>query len=70
MLIRKYPSLHFNWGSGIDAVQDVVADDQGNMYLIGTTQSSDFPVGSSYLNKSPTSNYDVFLSMFTLNGIL
>lgn len=35
-------------GSGSDSAQDIVLDDEGNIYLTGRTQSTDFPVENAY----------------------
>jgi len=58
-------------GTSSDYGQSIAVDNNGNIYLTGYTQSSDFPITSdAYQNTSGGGSNDAFLSKFNSNGTL
>ena len=48
-------------GSAIDEAFGIAADDLGNLYVSGWTESTDFPVVESIQNKYGGGEYDAFV---------
>ena len=59
----------FLGGGGIEEGFRVAADDAGNTYLTGTTESTDFPTDNA-LQGANAGNRDVFVSKIDVNGAL
>ena len=58
-------------GSGDEIAQDIVVDGNGNSYIIGFTQSTDFPTVRAYQNHYiGTGDNDMFVSKFDSQGNL
>jgi hypothetical protein len=55
--------------SDYDYGMAIVLDDEGNSYIVGQTESSDFPTQNA-MNETHNGNYDIFLSKISLNGTL
>jgi plastocyanin len=53
-------------GSGSDAARDVAVDDGGNIYVVGETDSSDFPLQNPF--RGTLSNIDGFLTKLLPSG--
>ena len=54
-------------GTGYDSNRDVVSDGKGNLYLIGYTQSRDFPTSVGAIqNENHGGSWDVFFLIFNL----
>ena len=49
-------------GSDTDGIHDIVIDDVGYIYVLGTTSSSDFPLVNEY--QSYSFDQDIFVSVF------
>ena len=59
-------SSSFLGGSGTDTVTAIAADPQGNLWLVGTTTSSDFPVTAGA--RKYIANQDLFISKLSRFG--
>jgi len=59
-------STFFSGTTGNDTVTDMVLDNQGNVYLIGTTLSSDFPVTPNAYAGVLYGPQDAFISEFNI----
>jgi len=55
-------------GTDDDYACDIVIDSQGNAYITGLTQSSDFPITSGAYQTSKKGGYDAFVSKINPNG--
>ena len=55
-------------GAGDDVAYDVAADAQGNFYVTGQTQSSDFPGAGGFAGFQ--GGHDAFVSKFSKEGVL
>ncbi|WP_281085411.1 PKD domain-containing protein, partial [Methanosarcina acetivorans] len=53
-------------GSGNDYGSGIAADSQGNIYIVGYTASTDFPVNSNAYQNASSGSYDVFVSKLDL----
>jgi hypothetical protein len=49
-------------GSGADSISGVAVDEQGNIYVAGSTESIDFPVTPGALQSNYASNVDAFIA--------
>ena len=59
----------FFGGSGLDIGRDISVAGDGSCYVIGETQSNDFPTQNAY-NSTFSGNEDTFLAKFSTNGTL
>ncbi|MGQ0797359.1 MAG: SBBP repeat-containing protein, partial [Methanobacteriota archaeon] len=57
-------------GGSADWALDVAFDPEGNAYVVGYTNSTDFPTTLDAFDGSLTGDYDVFLAKFAPTGIL
>lgn len=57
-------------GSGGEDAYDIAVDSAGNTYIVGRTQSSDFPITLDAYQMSKSAGYDGFLSKFDSSGDL
>ena len=57
-------------GSGDDTGSDIAVDSFGNIYVTGSTDSTDFPTNNSYQVPTTGSNLDVFVAKFNATGSL
>lgn len=55
-------------GSNFDAGGDIKIDVEGNVYVVGVAQSSDFPTTTGALQTAHGGGYDVFVSKLTSTG--
>ncbi len=55
-------------GASTDYGYDVALDDSGNVYVAGTTYSSDFPVSSGAYDSTILTKSDIFISKLTADG--
>ena len=58
-------------GSGGDYAADIVVDDAGNAYIVGNTQSVDFPTANAFqagCAGTDTGCYDAFVTKLAANG--
>ncbi len=55
-------------GSGWDAVLDLTVDEQGNVYAVGGTYSSDFSVTGNAMQPDFGGNMDVFIAKLSSTG--
>ncbi len=60
----------FLGGSGQDQVRDVAMDAQGNMYVVGGTQSPNFPTTPGAFDRTQNGNYDIFVAKLSPSGQL
>jgi hypothetical protein len=54
------PELAFSalfGGSGTDSAQDIALDSQGNIYIVGSTSSPNFPVAQAYRNSNSSGTH-------------
>ncbi|MDD5706128.1 MAG: SBBP repeat-containing protein [Kiritimatiellae bacterium] len=60
----------FLGGSEYDQASGIAVDDSGNIYIVGTTASANFPVtaGACQKNKSSGASTDMFLTKFDSTG--
>ncbi len=70
--VRKWATYY--GGSKEDIPNDIVADKEGNIFIVGATESSDFPVydpgGGAYFQGTFASKYyNAFILKFSKNGI-
>lgn len=56
-------------GSGLDTAQDIAVDAAGNIWVMGTTGSADFPTTANALDRT-LNGQDVFLARFDPDGAL
>jgi hypothetical protein len=60
-------------GSSVDHASSVATDPQGNVYVVGSTYSTDFPVYDpgcgAYFQGSKTGNFDAFILKFDSSGV-
>jgi hypothetical protein len=60
-------------GSGDDGAYSVATDSQGNVYVVGSTSSTDFPVydpgGGAYYQGNGGDYYDAFILKFNSSGV-
>ena len=62
-------SIQVMGGSGFDNVVSITPDHAGNLFVLGTTQSSDFPVTATFGNRpanSSNSSGDTFVAKIRL----
>ncbi|MGQ0798113.1 MAG: SBBP repeat-containing protein [Methanobacteriota archaeon] len=57
-------------GNATDWATDVAIDVDGNTYVIGLTNSTDFPVTPEAYDPTHNGDFDVFLAKFTATGFL
>ncbi len=57
-------------GSNVDQLRDIDTDRQGNIYITGGTESSDFPVTAGAYDTTHNGWYDVFVAKFDSSGTL
>jgi len=50
-------------GNDYDEGQAIASDDAGNIYIVGTTRSADFPIDTEL--QTDQGNYDVFVTQIT-----
>ncbi|MFX0092147.1 MAG: SBBP repeat-containing protein [Candidatus Hodarchaeota archaeon] len=55
-------------GSVLDAGEAIVVDTYGNSYIVGTTESSNFPLQNAYQNTFGGGNQDVFVTKLDSTG--
>ena len=55
-------------GAGWDAVQGLVSDANGNLYIVGTTYSTDFPVSANSLQPNFGGDSDAFVAKLNPKG--
>jgi hypothetical protein len=55
-------------GGGSDTVTRVRVDGSGNVYVVGTTQSSDFPMQGAYQSTKASANGDAFITKLNPSG--
>ncbi|HYF04155.1 MAG TPA: SBBP repeat-containing protein, partial [Patescibacteria group bacterium] len=71
-LDRPGKVLSFSWlvgGSGAENVKTAVIDNEGSYYIVGTTNSSNFPTTIEAEKKSLTGTNDAFIMRLNSNGI-
>lgn len=56
-------------GTGVDQPNGIVADAQGNTYVVGTTTSANFPTRGALQSRSG-GNLDIFVTKFDGNGAI
>lgn len=61
-------TIKYFGGNGTDEAYEVKKDDRGNAYIVGRTDSLDFPVQGGYQN-SPSGDYDGFIAKFAIDGM-
>lgn len=65
------PYSTFLGGSDDDIGKDIAVDNQGNIYIVGTTRSANFPTNSGAFDTTMTGNFeDVIVSKFNSHGAL
>lgn len=57
-------------GTGEDRISDVAVDSAGNLYVVGTTDSSDFPMAGPPLQGTPGGAQDAFFARFNSAGAM
>ena len=60
--------INYFGGSGSESANDIAVDESGNIYLLGSTSSTEFP--GTNQTTSPRSGSKVFISKFSNNGTL
>lgn len=73
------PSFHLTWatrygGNDIDGPRDMAIDQQGNVYIVGYTESTNFPMfnpgGGAYFDPTPSPNFGIaFITKFSSSGV-
>lgn len=58
----------FLGGNRVERPHSLVANDQGELYIMGSTNSTDFPMGGSGFDKSHNGQYDIFVSKLSADG--
>lgn len=58
----------FLGGNRVERPHSLIANDQGELYIMGSTNSTDFPMGGSGLDKSHNGQYDIFVSKLSADG--
>lgn len=58
----------FLGGSQVERPHSIVANDQGELYIMGSTNSANFPMDGSGLDKSHNGQYDIFISQLSTDG--
>lgn len=58
----------FLGGAGDDRIQELVVDEQGDVYVVGSTTSPDFPVSPGAFDSTPDGNGDVFVAKVSAGG--
>lgn len=61
-------SLSYLGGSEADTPIDLVIDHEGNMVIIGNTESTDFPVTQNAFMTSPQGDRDAFITKISADG--
>ncbi|MGY5853833.1 MAG: SBBP repeat-containing protein [Candidatus Thorarchaeota archaeon] len=56
-------------GSDLDGIHDIVIDDENNIYVVGSTLSTDFPTKDAY-DSTYNGGTDAFISKFNSSGSL
>lgn len=56
-------------GSGLDTGADIAVDSSGNAYIVGSTNSSDFPTLNAFQPTFAGGAYDVFLTKLGPSGV-
>ena len=64
---RQIEFVTFFGGSSDDRITDIQVDESGNIYLLGNTESSDFPVLNSYQD-TIIDSYDMFVVKLNSTG--
>ena len=61
---------YFNYlgGSGAEAINGMAIDAAGNAYVVGSTNSPDFPVSSGVAQTAPAGGVDIFVTKFDPTG--
>ena len=67
-----------NWasyygGSGVDGANAIACDNNGNVYVTGRTNSTNFPIhlwAGAYIDSSNGGSYDAYIVRFTNTGLL
>ena len=62
----KYAS--FLGGSGADSGEAIAIDEMGNAYIVGDTESSDFPVTMGAFDTNYNNNADAFIAKLSADG--
>ncbi|MFZ5471583.1 MAG: SBBP repeat-containing protein [Myxococcota bacterium] len=57
-------------GAGTDQLRDITVDAQGNVYLAGGTQSSDFPTTAGAYSRASNGSWDAFVVKLSPQGAL
>jgi len=58
----------FLGGSGNEQPHSMTVNSSGELYVMGTTTSTDFPVSSNAFDTSHNGQYDIFIARFSSNG--
>lgn len=58
----------FLGGNRIERPHSMVANEQGELYIMGSTNSANFPMDGSGLDKSHNGLYDIFVSRLSADG--
>ncbi|MBN1215499.1 MAG: SBBP repeat-containing protein [Candidatus Lokiarchaeota archaeon] len=58
----------FLGGSGSDLLYDIYVDESGSIYLLGYTESSDFPTTAGVIDETPNGGYDIFICKINSDG--
>ncbi|UCE12909.1 MAG: SBBP repeat-containing protein [Candidatus Heimdallarchaeota archaeon] len=55
-------------GTADDAIKSVTTDSQNNIFITGTTQSSDLPIVNASITQKSPSQWDIFISKLSPDG--